>query len=164
MTTAMQTTVQVEGLRELRARLKALPPKLQGPPARHALHAGAKVIKQAARNSSAWSDDTGFLRENIVQFSAKKSETQYDAEVRVGVRKRRTKRQGKRLAAARGRRQRRQRKGIVTAYYWKYLEFGTSRMAARPFMRPAFEANKMDALNRIIESLRVQIDKAAAKA
>lgn len=28
------------------------------------------------------------------------------------------------------------------AFYGKYLEFGTSKMAARPWLRPAFDANK----------------------
>jgi HK97 gp10 family phage protein len=152
------------GLNELRQRLKGLPAKLQGPPARNALHAGAKVIKEAARHTSAWSDDSGFLRENIVQFSVRKSETQYDAEVRVGVRKRRAKKRSKALVKALVRRNRRQKRNFVTAYYWKYLEFGTSRMGARPFMRPAFEANKVDAAQRIADVLRTQIDKAAAKA
>ena len=31
-------------------------------------------------------------------------------------------------------------------WYWRFLEFGTVKMAARPFLRPAFEARKMDAV------------------
>lgn len=161
----MQSHVEVQGLNELRQRLKALPAKLQGPPARNALHAGAKVIKDTAKGTTAWTDDSGFLRQHIVQFSAKKSETPYDAEVRVGVLKRR--RKGKRTKAqikALVRRNRRQKKDFVTPYYWKYLEFGTSRMGAKPFMRPAFESSKQSAVDRIAEALRSQIDKAAAKA
>ncbi len=36
-------------------------------------------------------------------------------------------------------------------FYWRFLEFGTSKMAAQPFLRPAFEAQKM-------ESVRVALD------
>lgn len=31
-------------------------------------------------------------------------------------------------------------------FYWKFLEFGTVKMAARPFLRPAFESMKMEAV------------------
>lgn len=31
-------------------------------------------------------------------------------------------------------------------FYWKFLEFGTSKMQARPFLRPAFEARKGEAV------------------
>jgi len=31
-------------------------------------------------------------------------------------------------------------------YYWRFVEFGTAKMAARPFLRPAFEAQKQNAL------------------
>jgi HK97 gp10 family phage protein len=31
-------------------------------------------------------------------------------------------------------------------YYWRFVEFGTVKMAARPFLRPALEAKKMDAV------------------
>jgi len=43
----------------------------------------------------------------------------------------------------------RYRKRDVDAYYWRFVEFGTAKMAARPFMRPAFEAKKGDALEAI---------------
>jgi HK97 gp10 family phage protein len=49
------------------------------------------------------------------------------------------------------------------AWYWKFLEFGTAKMAARPFMRPAFEAKKKEALDRIKEYLAARIEKEAAK-
>lgn len=32
-------------------------------------------------------------------------------------------------------------KGAGAALYWRYVEFGTSKMAPQPFMRPAFEIN-----------------------
>lgn len=32
-------------------------------------------------------------------------------------------------------------------FYWRFLEFGTSKMAARPFMRPAFAARRGEALD-----------------
>lgn len=49
-----------------------------------------------------------------------------------------------------------QPKGVVAlalavankAFYGRFLEFGTVKMAARPFMRPAFDANARETPNR----------------
>jgi HK97 gp10 family phage protein len=35
------------------------------------------------------------------------------------------------------------------AYYWRFVEFGTAKMSARPFMRPAFNAKRKAALDAI---------------
>lgn len=151
--------ITVTGLRELLAEMQVLPEKIQGKAMRHALHAGAKVVKEAARNHHPWQDDTGFLRSAIVQFNAKKSDHPYSEQVRIGVLKRRSKRPSKQFAAARSRKQRKQ-KAIGVPYYWRFLEFGTSRMSAKPFMRPAFESNKSQALELINATMRAEIDRA----
>lgn len=60
----------------------------------------------------------GFLKKNITDV---RQRVRRDIEARkVGVRKR--------------------------AYYWRFLEFGTARMAARPFIRPAVEAKAVQAV------------------
>ena len=39
------------------------------------------------------------------------------------------------------------------AFYWKFLEYGTVRMAARPFLRPAADAMRRDHEMRLIQAL-----------
>jgi HK97 gp10 family phage protein len=156
-------SVEIKGLRELQVAIKELPEKLQGAPIRTSLYSGAKLVREHARRIHTWHDDTGFLSQAIVSFPVKKNEHQYTDQVRVGVRRRRVKKPSKKFAGARGRRQRRQKKTIITPYYWRYLEFGTSRMSAKPFLRPAFEAEKSDAAKRITERLREEVEKAANK-
>lgn len=39
-------------------------------------------------------------------------------------------------------------------YYGKFLEFGTSKMSARPFMQPAYEKNKDNIQKNIAETLK----------
>ena len=39
-------------------------------------------------------------------------------------------------------------------YYGKFLEWGTSKMKARPFMQPAYEENKKEILDTIKEELK----------
>jgi len=41
------------------------------------------------------------------------------------------------------------------AFYGRFLEYGTSKMSARPFLRPAYEAKKQaaaDAVNEVIQT------------
>ncbi|KVR97201.1 hypothetical protein WK28_09455 [Burkholderia vietnamiensis] len=40
------------------------------------------------------------------------------------------------------------------AWYARLLEFGTSKMAARPFIRPSFEAKKTEAGEAVIEQIQ----------
>lgn len=40
------------------------------------------------------------------------------------------------------------------AFYLKFHEFGTSKMSARPFMRPAFERKRKEAVEKTHEVIR----------
>ena len=48
-------------------------------------------------------------------------------------------------------------------YYWRFIEFGTERQPAQPFLRPAFEAQKENALAVITDTLAKGIESAAKK-
>lgn len=52
---------------------------------------------------------------------------------------------------------------VGKAFWGMFVEFGTRFMSARPFLRPAFESKKMDALNRLGKALGEEIEKAAKK-
>lgn len=40
------------------------------------------------------------------------------------------------------------------AFYWKFLEFGTRFLSARPFVRPAADSNRLDHRRRLIAALQ----------
>jgi HK97 gp10 family phage protein len=42
---------------------------------------------------------------------------------------------------------------VTAAFYWRFIEFGTSKMAAKPFMRPAFDSTKQAARQAIRDKL-----------
>jgi len=44
------------------------------------------------------------------------------------------------------------------AWYWRFLEFGTRKMAARPFLRPALESRRTQAVDAIKARLRQRIE------
>jgi HK97 gp10 family phage protein len=50
------------------------------------------------------------------------------------------------------------------SYYWKFLEYGTVRMGARPFMRPAADAVDSDHEARLIRALTQAADQVEADA
>ncbi|MNT67142.1 hypothetical protein D3C72_2052590 [compost metagenome] len=43
------------------------------------------------------------------------------------------------------------------AFYGRFLEFGTSKMAAQPFLRPAFEAKKGPAAAAVDEVIQTKV-------
>ena len=55
----------------------------------------------------------------------------------------------------------------TVAFYWKYLEYGTVKMGARPFLRPAAEAEQSAHAQRLFKALEKaanQVEVAAASA
>lgn len=44
-------------------------------------------------------------------------------------------------------------------FYWRFVEFGTSRSRARPFLRPALDQNQADVLQTVIEAMIQQINR-----
>lgn len=49
-------------------------------------------------------------------------------------------------------------------FYWRFVEFGTSKVAARPFMRPAMEQSMNEATKAFIDEYEKAIDRAIARA
>lgn len=46
------------------------------------------------------------------------------------------------------------------AFYGRFVEFGTSKMAAKPFLRPAYDAARAKALKAVQERMAVEVKKA----
>lgn len=148
------TTVQVTGLAELERRLTALSADMGGKIARGATAAGASVIRKEAKIRAPISDkphqlgvrkdqiaQPGNLRKNIILRRNGKSELAAEYHV--------TWRAGKAIAG-------------LDAFYGKFVELGTVKMAPRPFLRPAFDSKKIAAVDKIAEVLKKRLDKAGA--
>ena len=88
--------------------------------------AGAQVFQKEA--IARVPVDSGTIRENIIVKRAEESsDTNKKQTYLITVRT------GKKNAEG-------------DAFYWRFVEFGTSKMSARPFIRPAFESMKQTAL------------------
>ncbi|AKJ41551.1 HK97-gp10 family putative phage morphogenesis protein [Pragia fontium] len=52
---------------------------------------------------------------------------------------------------------------IPKAFWWRFVEYGTSKMAAKPFLRIAFESAQEQAAEATINKLAESIDKVLMK-
>lgn len=130
--------VRDASLRGLGEALKALPKELaskRGGPLSRALGQGANVLVEAIEERAPV--DEGTLRDSVRQ---KRDPNPQDVtERRIVYVSRR-------------------------AWWAMFVEFGTVKQQAQPFVRPAFEAKKYDVLARIVEALKKGIENAAKRA
>lgn len=142
---ASSVTVKIDGLQELGQRMKSLSSDVNNRIARAATVAGAVVIRKAAQQKVPV--DTGNLKKNIIVKRLPKGETPMTSEHIVTVR------QGKLTEKQKG-------SGIQDAFYGRFVEYGTAKMPARPYMRPAYDENKEKAVEAIKDRIRARLDKA----
>lgn len=143
------TSVSVAGLADLQRRMHSLRVDVAGKVARAATNAGAQEIKKRATANASRSEDTGNLKRNIIVKRLRPSEHTISEMHIVTVRK------GKPTAKQKA-------KGLTDAFYARFVEFGTVKMNARPFLRPAFDNGKSDAVKAIADRLAKRLLKEGA--
>lgn len=141
-------SVRVEGVKEVADRLRALPAELGskgGGPLRAALFAGAKRLREAAKARAP--RKTGNLVDNIIVYRSRNPRAEGATEhYSIGMRKG-TRRYANSASNRRKSRALKKFKTAGAAYYGRFLELGTAKMAARPFLRRAFEESKEAAVD-----------------
>ena len=164
------STAQVSGLKELADALRDLPDRIARNALRGATAAGAAVIRNEARRRapvytgqvSEGHPRPGTLKRSIYMTQKRELSSLVQQTFHVSVQR------GKaRQAVQITRKVKGQRVVVGTenldAFYWRFVEFGTVNMAARPFMRPAFEAKKYEAVEAIRRYLAERIAREAEK-
>lgn len=157
-------TVRVEGLEEVERKLKLLPERIGRNAMRRALRRGANVIRDAARNNAKRIDDpetSEDIAKNIaVQGGGRSREREAGGVMmRVGVRGGAKSRKGGGTYNVGGSKT---NPGGDT-WYWRLVEFGTSRTRAQPFMQPAAASSAGKASSVITDAMKVELDKELAK-
>lgn len=148
--------VKIEGMDELLKNFRVLHDDLKFKAAASAVASGARVVANAAKKNARAQglELSGALIENI---AVKRNKTGRDKiQYNVGVRHGRKSKNTREIVQYRG------TKKKVTyendPFYWWFHEFGTSKMPARPFMRPAFESNVENARQAMVKRLRASIE------
>ncbi len=147
---------EVQGLAELDAKLAELDNATAGKALFSALNAGATPMVKAAKAKAAIAAhqhnmqygggyvvvDPGLLKSSIKKRRLTKGEHAIAVE------------QGAAVAVYIGK-----GNGGLYPRYWHFLEDGTAKMAAVPFLRPAFDENKEAAVQAFADKLKKNIDK-----
>ena len=133
------------GLGELEADLQRLSRALANKAVRDAVMAGAKLARDKTRQSAPVR--SGKLKKNIVVTRPRQQDTSGAAVAGVSV---------KRPAG----KKRQSPKPESAPYYWRFLEFGTSQMNAKPFLRPAWDNNLPQIEDAVRSKLAQAIDQA----
>lgn len=159
----MANEFDIKGLDGVLQKMRTLSPKLQRKGLVAAVRKGANIVRDDARNRAKQFDDPAtpekIWKEIVVRLNGRRSRQEGGVVMQVGVRggakeykdnakNRRAGRVGGQYEGA----------GSAGLFYWRFLEFGTSKMAARPFMRPALESNVDKATDAIVTELNRQLD------
>lgn len=137
--------MEVKGFKELEDALKDVAAKIEARIIRKALRAGVEVKQKLAVNyapesdisyrspkQKKWgADKPGNLKSKIVIKSAGKEKESGGVRVRL----------------------------VALPWYAKFVEYGTSKMSAQPFMRPALEQDDAQFMEAIGEVFTKELDK-----
>jgi len=161
------------GQREMVRLLRALPTKVRKRVVTRSLKDAAEIIKNAATASAlSQFQGEGMMAENITTARGKPrryGELRHRVGVAGGARDLSA---GKVRASSVPTHRRGSTKhfGVVgftnedgAVYYWRFLEFGTSKMPARPFMRPAGQLTLVQQISTIKKTLKRGVEREARK-
>lgn len=116
-----------------------------------AARAGAEVIRDAVEEAAP--KRTGKLARNIVVVSRKSGPGEAVAGVHIrGTNPNGTNSDNTTKGASRN-----------NAFYWRFIELGTSKMPANPFVRPAYDTNQELAAQAGFDELNKAIDEVLSK-
>lgn len=168
----MDVQFKLEGLDAILKKMGQVGPAVSKKGARFAGRKAANIIRDAAIERAKSLNDPATAEEiakNVaVKFSSRTFRRTGDVAFRVGV-----------LGGARqyantreNRRKRRVGQSYVGAgefvssgqpggdtFYWRFLEFGTQKAKARPFMRPALEAGSKPAYDEFVKHMNAWLDR-----
>lgn len=161
---------RIEGLDGLLETLERMPPELikgARSPVAFGMRRGANVIRNEARQrapkaTGEMAKSIATRRANARQRRKAKAATGADEYFTVGIAPRRGKYSNTRHNRGKGRVGKSYDFDGWT-YYWKFLEFGTKRMPAKPFLSPAGEAKGPEAAKVIAAEIREGIERIAKR-
>ena len=144
----MAASFKISGGVDLTRALEELDQKVKKKILRSAVVAGAAVVKKRAKQiaKSKGIEDTGALIRNIAGKGERQRSDTY-AQINIGVR------HGKPKKGA---------KNQDDPFYWHMHEFGTSKMAARPFIRPAFEETQQEVIDTMVARIKKKLEQTNA--
>lgn len=125
----MTQRIYLSGTKEIARRLKALDTDLRKKAVDPAMRAGMRIYVNEAKARAPVL--TGELKKSINARKDSYESTRGSTSYLAGVK--------------------------VSAFYYHFIEFGTSKLAARPFLRPAWEAVSGEVIAKTLSLLRKKL-------
>lgn len=161
----MKFSHKMEGLADIKKALRELPAEIQDRPIKGALRAAGKELKTAVEAAAPYDGKTPdgvHIRDNIFVGRSRRQSGPGREVFVVGVKygkseykdtglNRRLGRVGKKF------------KTEGAAWYWKLLEFGTSRIAKQSFIRPTFESSRSNMEQAFVRRMKQSVERLAKK-
>lgn len=143
----MAADTEIRGLEAVLGKLEALENEPRKKSTRFALRKAANIVRDAARARAQEIDDpetANSIPDNVlVRFDGQHFRQTGDLKMAVGVK-----------GGA--------KKGDV--FYWRFHEFGTEKMKATPFLRPAMQESVGPATDEFVKHFGKAIDRAIKRA
>lgn len=147
----IDTKLDFSGLLDISGDLDALSKAENGRVLRNATRSAAAVIKdEAVRRAPI---RTGKLAKNIVVLTQRTRNGDISSGVHVRGRNPRTGNSDNKMKT----------KDSRNAFYWRFVELGTSEMAAIPFIRPAYDTRQEEAVKVAFDTANRAIDEALTR-
>lgn len=125
---------EIKGLEQLISKLNNLPEKLEKKVIRAAVRKGAILVRNKAREKVPVK--TGTLKKSIKIRSNRVA----NGIISFKIGPTNDKKKG------------------TDVFYGRFIEFGTSKMAAKPFMRPALDESETEVLNVVIDNIKSKLE------
>jgi len=150
---------KITGLDALQSKLKELSVDMQKKGGRSSLRKAAQVLRDKARANAAGVDDPS-TNENISKNITErwngrlnKKSGGDDMGFRIGV-----------LGGAKDTGKENSKNPGGDTFHWRFIEFGTAKMRAKPFMRPALEQSQGEVVDTFVAAYSKAVDRALARA
>lgn len=147
----IDTKLDFTGLLDISSDLDALSKSQSRKVLRDSTRSAATVIKEEAVKRAPMR--TGKLAKNIVVLTQRSRNGDISSGVHIRGRNPRTGNSDNKLKT----------KDSRNAFYWRFVELGTSKMAAVPFIRPAYDARQEEAVKVAFDRANRAIDEALTK-
>lgn len=147
------------GLEDLLAKFESVSHDVKHKGGRFALRKAAQLVRDAAKANAQELDDpqtAANISKNVAErWSGKRFKSTGDLMFRVGV-----------MGGAGGNKPESAFDGFPgkDTRHWRYLEFGTERQPAQPFLRKALEDNINNATNEFVSQYEKALDRAIKRA
>ncbi|HIH5871648.1 TPA: HK97-gp10 family putative phage morphogenesis protein [Proteus mirabilis] len=155
----MMGEIKISGLPEIQRKMQDVARKVRKRSARKAMNAGASTLKKEIKNRvPILKEEVPHRRKGTIKRNIRsKTKVRRNGQIKTRIWVKSL--PGKKITAFKQATGKNAALNPNDPFYWWFVEFGTSKMPAQPFMRPGFEAKKETTAKVIVQTLKEEIEK-----